>query len=128
MVFRRLCVVYSRKASSCLPIVGLLMPKRADLIKAVQALSHRRTTGVEAMDTLAELNSGSDRTVAIIWGTTIDDRLRSLIEAQSTHMTGDEHAGLFPERGALSDFASKINVAYLMDLFGKTTKQDLQAI
>ena len=63
---------------------------------------------------MQEINQGTERSVALMIGALIEDRLRSVIEQRISHLTPDEMADFFSDNGPASDFASRIKIAYAL--------------
>lgn len=74
---------------------------------------------------------GSDRLVALLAGTLLEEALQIRIETKMrTDLSDDEHGQIFDvdRRGILASFGSRILVAYALKLFGPKTFSDLKQI
>ncbi len=102
-------------------------PKRSTLIKALKKLARRRfKDGAPGFS--MTFTEHSDRAVAIILGTYVEDKLRVRLEGEMMHLSEDESRDLFEERGPLADFAAKVQIGYAMKLYGPRTKEELGSI
>ena len=113
-----------------MPVKG---PSRSKLIGALKKRSRVRyqirpdpTPLIERLK--AETQNASDRTLAIVYGTVVEDALRHGLSSCMDHLTPDEEVALFEQGGALSDFAAKINILYAMKLMSAKSKAELHDI
>jgi DNA-binding MltR family transcriptional regulator len=92
---------------------------------ALKQLSRQRSSLDKLPDVLAEINASSDRSVAIVLGSLVEDALRAVIMRQMPHLTKQEENELFEGFGPLSDFSAKIAICYGMKIIDKDLKSDL---
>jgi len=78
---------------------------------------------IEALE--AELYDGPDRGAAIVLGSVVE---RALVKLLRNHMRDEGISELFRYPAPLSDFGSKIQIAYALKLFGVKTRKDLNII
>ena len=77
---------------------------------------------------MQEINHGSERSVVLVIGAVIEDRLQSAIEQLLTHLTEDEKVDFFGENGPAGDFASRIKISYAMGAIPKWMRDDINII
>ena len=79
---------------------------------------------------LAELETGSDRVIAVVGGAIIDSSLTDVLKQDLSIDTSDftrEIQGLvFQPDGPLGNFGAKISMAYLLGYFTREAHNDLQ--
>ena len=75
-----------------------------------------------------ELKGASDRTIAIVWATAVEDALRWALITQMIGMTETEASSLFDGGGPLANFMGKIRVGWAFDLFPTEHKHELAYI
>ena len=74
---------------------------------ALKQLSRQRFSLDNLPDVLVEINTSSDRSVAIVLGSLVEDALRAVIMRQMSHLTKQEEIEPFEGFGPLSDFSRK---------------------
>lgn len=77
---------------------------------------------------LAEIESGDDRSVAIVWSAMVEDSLQAAIQRRMRPLSADEIDRLFDGQGPLSTFSAKIMVAYAVSAIGSEQKRALTNI
>lgn len=77
---------------------------------------------------LEETDKGSDRAVAIVLASQVERYLEFVIVTNVQIMDAETHEKLIERDGALSNFFSKIWLAYAMDLISKQERDDLNII
>jgi hypothetical protein len=84
-------------------------------------------THAEFQSIFAEIESGSDRAAGIVAAACVEDQLAGAIQSK---MEYDEVIirEMFRSSGPLGSFSAKINLGYLMRLYGKDTKNELDTI
>lgn len=77
---------------------------------------------------LGEAERGDDRTTAIVAAAHVEANLaRALLNRFRTLTTDDENR-IFDDRGILCDFASKIELGYLLNVYGHLVREDLNQL
>jgi hypothetical protein len=94
-------------------------------LKALRRLSRQRLDPDQIDDFLIEINSGTDRAVAVVWGGLVEDALRDKITKKISHLNSDEISNLFDSSGPLSTFGGKIIVAYGSGFITKEQEREL---
>lgn len=97
-------------------------------IKALRALSRRELDLAKFGEFLAEINSGSDRAVAVVWGSLVEDALRHQLTVGMEHLTSDEKKNLFAATGPVDTFGGKVIVAHGMNLISREEERKLSII
>jgi hypothetical protein len=73
--------------------------------------------------------SGSDRSTVVLFGSFVETQLRRLLVSRIRNALNSNDRGLlFGNNGVISTFSSKIIVAYVFKIIGKTTRSDLDNI
>jgi hypothetical protein len=86
--------------------------RKAATLTALGKLSRQRYDPARVREFLQEVNSGNDRSVAIVWGALVEDALQSALTKRFNHLNADQREILFGFNGLLNDFASKSIIAY----------------
>lgn len=109
-------------------------PKRSTLIAALKRRSRVRVKVLDdstvVIDHLrSETENASDRTLAIVCATVVEDALRHGLTVCMKHLTPDDEIALFEQSGGtLSSFASKIDILYAMNLISNKSRRELHEI
>jgi hypothetical protein len=76
---------------------------------------------------LAEINSESDRTTAIVAGAFVQEHLIQLIRSRCVQ---DEklHSEMFSPGRAIGDFGVQINLGYMMQIYSRAARKELDTI
>ncbi|MGE0421639.1 MAG: MltR family transcriptional regulator [Reyranellaceae bacterium] len=80
---------------------------------------------------MRELSKYPDRIVGIVLGSMMDDRLDTLIRSRcidETPESEDVFRDVLRDGGPVGAFSTRINVGYLLGLYGKATHRDLVTI
>ncbi|NQV22182.1 MAG: hypothetical protein HQ511_12280 [Rhodospirillales bacterium] len=72
--------------------------------------------------------TGDDRAVAIIEATNLEASLEDAIKTKFTDLDDNDHSNVFESDGPLASFSSKIRIGYALGVYGKHTRDDLNAI
>lgn len=94
----------------------------------LKALSKRRFDKAQIDVFLAEVQSMSDRTVAIVWGALVEDALRVAIEKRMPHLAPNQVDHLFSTGGILESFSSKAKMALALNIITKAEYDDIDLI
>lgn len=103
------------------------VPKRSTLIKALKIVSRTRV-GDPGFAFDFVVNEHSHRTIAVSFAALVEHSLRVGLEQRMIHLSADELRDMFGERGPLSDFGSKVQIAYAFGIVGSQTKLDCGVI
>lgn len=78
----------------------------------------------EEREAIHDLHTASDRAAAILGGTLLENRLEMAIQLR---MAEDKEVltQLFRTSGPLGSFSAKIDLGYLMKMYGKEARHDL---
>lgn len=106
------------------------MAEEPAYIRNLRAITRTSPRAEDVDDIERELySSGSDRAMAIMFGSFVENNLEYLLAA---HMRQDlnskDRKMLFEYEGAVGTFSSKIVVAYALKLIGPTCRADLDII
>lgn len=86
----------------------------------------------EELKTITELlESGtSDRVVGVLAGAYVDERLLSKIKKRliAVEEDSDLHSRIFEFGGPLSSFGARINMGFMLGIYGEEVRQELNAI
>lgn len=85
------------------------------------------TRGGMPPEAFMELFSSSDRAVAIVGGAMVEQWLQEALVAQM-HRDGQMTKLLFRTNGALGSFATKIDLGFLVGIYGAEARRDLVTI
>jgi hypothetical protein len=77
---------------------------------------------------LSEIRGGSARSAVLLSASLIDTVLGGAIREKMRPLTDKEQEEIFFGEGPLSTFSSRIKVAYALNVFGKRTRHDLDAL
>ena len=83
--------------------------------------------GDDLKEAFSEIESGSDRSVAIVCSAYVEDQLTAALKSK---MEDDEVVlrEMFRSSGPLGSFSAKINIGYLFRLYEKEVKRELDTI
>jgi DNA-binding MltR family transcriptional regulator len=95
---------------------------------ALKKLSRQKLDLDRLPAVLHEINSGTDRVVAIVYSALVDDAIRGVVRARMQHLTPTEEAKLFEGTGPLSTFSARTMIAYAMSIIDKDERDDLDRI
>jgi hypothetical protein len=74
------------------------------------------------------MENESDRAVVIILGSLTEDLLKTHIERKFQSLNSDESRRLFEERGPVSSFSARIDIAYALDLLNRKERDQLHLL
>ena len=97
-------------------------------LKALRRLSRLRLDPTRINDFLIEVNSGTDRAVAVVWGSLVEDALRDKLVKKMKHLNSDEMTNLFGSSGPLSTFGGKIMIAHGSNFIDKEQERELYIV
>jgi len=75
-------------------------------------------SGEQMFKVFQELNAGTDRAAAIVGGSVVEEALRNALECH-LHRNKKLTDNLFRPSGALGSFATKIELGYLVGIYGE---------
>jgi hypothetical protein len=104
------------------------MAKKPSSTAALKQLSRKNFEAGRAAEIFNEINSGPDRSVAIVLGALVEDGLRTAIMREMEQMRRVEEERLFGPLGPLSDFSSKILVGFGLKVIDAEMRSDLERI
>lgn len=78
-------------------------------------------------DVFRELQSGSDRAVAVVGGALIDEIMRRVL-MQTLRADDKVQKDVLDGNGPMSTFSARINMSYLLGLYGKEVHHDLHIL
>jgi hypothetical protein len=84
--------------------------------------------GSPFMRAMHEAHAGSDRASIIVGCALLDEALRRAIESRVWHETATLNAVFESEGGAFATFEAKWQIAFLLGIFGKDSRDDLRAL
>jgi hypothetical protein len=94
----------------------------------LKKLAKRRFDPDKAAEVINEINSGSHRSVAIVWGAIVEEALEDSLSRAMKHLTRPEKELLFERNGPLATFSSKIIIAYRIQILDKVQQSYLNRI
>jgi hypothetical protein len=97
------------------------------MVSMVVVSRGRVPTGEKFLQVFNELNSTTDRAAAIVGGSIVELALQSALEAQ-LHRDEKLTDGLFRPSGAFGAFATKINLGFLVGIYGQSGMKELKII
>ncbi len=77
---------------------------------------------------LAEMDSLDNRTSAIVAASLIENNLALAIMGRFRTLEDNDQKCIFEDRGVLSDFSSKIDIGFALNLYGRLVRDDLHKI
>lgn len=81
------------------------------------------------VEVLHEMNVGDNRTAAVVAASFVENNLGFAITTRLKELSPAQHAKLFDDdRAVLGTFSAKIEIAFALNLFDQTVKDDLDAI
>lgn len=96
--------------------------------EALKALSRKHLSGGEVIAYFGALDTESDRAVAILACTTLEDALEDAIRSRMVALSTDAAGHLFSGEGPLSTFSAKTKVGFALGLYGSKANADLNCI
>jgi hypothetical protein len=97
------------------------------MVSMVMISRGRMPAGEKFLQVFNELNSATDRAAAIVGGSIVELALQSALEAQ-LHRDEKLTDSLFRPSGAFGAFATKINLGFLVGIYGQTGRKELTII
>jgi hypothetical protein len=97
------------------------------MVSMVMISRGRMPTGEKFLQVFNELNSATDRAAAIVGGSIVELALQSALEAQ-LHRDEKLTDSLFRPSGAFGAFATKINLGFLVGIYGQNGRKELTII
>ena len=95
----------------------------------LSGLTRRKIGSREEMDAYYdELLGDSDRVCATLACAALDGHLRDFLHTKFVVMTKEEENALFYDRGILSSFGAKIDIAFAMGLIPAVQRDDLNRL
>src|SRR4051794_9454748 len=98
------------------------------LVGKLKALSRQRLSADALDDLISEINSGSDRSVAIVWAAMVEDALRIALTKLMPDLSSDTEKRFFEGEGPLSSFSSKILLGFALQTVKTIERTDLDKI
>ena len=85
---------------------------------------------IEIATIVAEIDKGSDRSAGIVAAAFVEDQLTHLLKSRLRFEDEDDTImrEMFRSRGPLGSFSAKIDMGYLMRLYSKTARRELETI
>lgn len=80
------------------------------------------------MTILAEMDASDHRSAAIVAAAFVENNLALAIMARLRRLDAAEQEHLFENRGTISDFASKIDLGFALNIYGPLVRDDLDCI
>lgn len=96
--------------------------------KKVTSRRQRERSEEDFVAILGEAECGDDRTSAIVAAAHVEANLARALLTRFRALTTDEEDRIFEDRGILGDFASKIELGYLLNMYGPLVREDLDRL
>src|SRR5262249_6706493 len=96
--------------------------------RSLKSLIHDSLTPEEVLDALEAMDQDSDRAVAVVGATFLDEALRRYVCARFVVLSAKESDALFEPDMPLGSFSAKIKIAHALGLIGTQTRRDLDQI
>jgi hypothetical protein len=74
------------------------------------------------------VNSGDDKSVALVWASLLEDALQTALTQKISHLDRDELSSLFGANGIISSFSAKIQMCYAFKIINESQKKKLNII
>lgn len=101
---------------------------KSDASAALKKLTRERLDPARIAELVDEINAGTDRSVAIVWGAMVEDALQTSVIRATSHLSELEHEKLFSLKGKLSNFAKVINEAFSLKAITEEQASDLHLV
>jgi hypothetical protein len=82
----------------------------------------------ELAQLMDEINTGSDRAMAIVTAVMIENALADAIQARFVRLSTEDRAAIFEGMAPLSSFSSKIKVGFAPGIYVKRIRHDLDRV
>lgn len=101
---------------------------KSDASAALKKLTRQRLDPARIAELVDEINAGTDRSVAIVWGAMVEDALQRSVIRAIGHLSELEQEKLFSPKGRLSNFARVIDESLSLKSISEEQASDLHLI
>lgn len=102
--------------------------KKPRPLTALKKLARERDTPETIAALAKELQTASDRALAVVVASILDRSLEDTLLEWMRELSTEDQNTLFASRGVLATFSAKIDLAYAFRIFGPQTRADLHTI